>query len=206
MNSMSICNSLFLGYEGIYNFGNYKIQFRKKSCASYRISGNWFNDTLSDFLNSYTFRVLTFSYLHVFVHEMGHVLAIKILTGYPSTIIIDTHTVAGKNNSVGLCHLTPRKNSIVAISGPLVSVIFSMTKIYAALAWRSFITTPLAIGIVSTGGIWVFGELFYMVHSILNQDGDFADIARQGPAHLRISIVTMVGVVALGMLKIAISL
>lgn len=192
--------SLFLGIPETYRILDIEVEFKSSNSAFYGFSNNLIGNIAGGLLKSRVFNVLTFGYLHTFVHEMGHALAYKLVGGGSSDITISTSHLSGVTRYHS-ANLSPIQNSICSLGGPLADVVFSVAQIFAAFALSAYITTPVAIGIAIGASIWIFGEVFYAATSLLkNDNGDFASIAQNGSLHLLGSIAVMVGVIALGIL------
>lgn len=219
---MSFINSLFFGFEGQYQLRGIEITFKKLGQNGYyHFSGDFVGKTAGFLLQNRVVQVLTFGYLHAFVHEMGHALASYILTGKSSHIEIDTNTctaqtiLSSASNSI--------QNTIILTAGPCTDVAFSVSQIFTAVVLSPSITLPVSLGISFGASFWIFGEFYYAAHSLIsnsqgliivgpnghgpiyfkNQDsGDFARIANHGPFHLAGALSVMVSIVALGIIGI----
>lgn len=198
-----IIQSLFLGRSGIYECLGIPVTFKKDHIpGGAAFADNAIGNLGESLLNSRIFHILTFGYLHTFVHEMGHALTHKV-HGASSKIEILTTSLSGftiPDNYV----LSRIQCSIIALAGPLADVIFSVSEIFAAFALSAYLTLPVATTIAIGAGIWIFGEVFYAVDSVLQQnDGDFGMIAKNGFDHLMCATVIMAGVIALGIFATA---
>lgn len=197
------CVSLFLGVNGSYNFCGTTVCFEELSdyYSFYSAGKNCFTKSvgycIDTVLSSRTFQILSMGYLQVFVHEMGHVLAAKILLNSKPSVSINT----GKNGG-GKTHSMPHCTAI-DLAGPLASVVFACAKIFAAVALSSYITFPVALTIVIGSAIWIAGEFIYAATSVMSRDsGDFGCIAERGNKHLVASTAVLVGTCALGILAV----
>ena len=203
---MEIFKSLLLGHPGSFHVSDIKVDFVANNDPVYAFDQNSRNpfirivsQSAHACLNSRFFRYFTMGYVHTFVHEMGHALAYKLLTGSPSSIEIQTNTCTGVTHYRNYKPLSPLAESFTSLSGALANIVFSICKIVAACALSSYITVPVALGIGIGAAIWITGELFYAFHSGLYQDhGDFGKIAQNGPLHFISSVAVLTSAVALG--------
>jgi hypothetical protein len=196
-----LASSLFLGTSGIYHILDITVEFENDSPLFHSFSNNLIGKMGNGLLKNHIFQILTFGYLHTFVHEMGHALAYKILSGASSHIQISTFALSGVTTPNPGKMLSPIQKSIFSLGGPLADVVFSVSQIFAAFALSAYITVPVAIAITIGASIWIFGEAFYAADSLLkNDNGDFAYIARNGVLHLLGATAVMAGVIALGIL------
>ena len=148
--------------------------------------------------NSRIFSLLTLGHLHTLVHELGHAVAYRIITGGDATIQLSTKSCYGST----LFHPGPRQSSSwgitwIALSGPLADAIFSTLLIFGALA----VQHSLALGLPAV--FWMRGELLYAILSAWKEDqGDFGQIASEGWPHLLVASALLVSICALGIFKL----
>lgn len=193
-----IIQSLFLGHPGTYDILGINVTFKNTKAASISFSDNLIGNLGENILKSRAFHILTFGYLHTFVHEMGHALAHKVFGG-SSKIEISVSYLSGSTSNISGKQLSRVQSSVCSLCGPLADVIFSVSLIFAAFALSTYITLPVASMIAIGASIWIFGEAFYAVDSLLqNNHGDFGMIARNGLDHLMSATAVMVGVIVLG--------
>ena len=200
--------SLLFGSEGSFHVCGFKVEFLKSQTSYYSFDTHHKNPVLSllskgaeTCLNSRAFRILTLGYVHTFVHEMGHALAHKILTGDGAKIVIQTDTCKGVTSFRGCKRISKVAETIIGLSGALSDVVFSVCQIAAAWAMSCYITVPAAIAITIGAAVWIAGEFFYAGYSALQHDhGDFGKIAKNGPLHLTLALTPLVATVALGII------
>jgi hypothetical protein len=76
-------------------------------------------------LNSKIFSLLTLGHLHTFIHELGHAVAYRTLTGGEATIHIALNTQSGITSFGGKARsLSPAGATWVNLSGPLADLFF----------------------------------------------------------------------------------
>jgi hypothetical protein len=201
---MSYIKSIFLGSQGSYNILGTTVDFKEDPlCQPARIDGVGFISSLANkCLNSNAFRWITQGYCHVFVHEMGHALACKLLTGADSRITIKTDTCTS------LIYLPPNeynqaakwKQSVIDFSGPMFNVAFSTIKIVAANALKSYVSQPVVLLLAGGAVVWISGELLYAYVSASQKqyNGDFGGIANRSTTHLIAATTTLIGQATLG--------
>jgi hypothetical protein len=196
-----ILASLLTGKPGSYKVFGFRVKFEKKTTfdTSMNYGRIFFVGHVARFcMQSRVFRYITLSYLHVFVHEMGHALAHKILTGKFTTITVFQDTCTGMNESNSNRPLPKWKNSIIFAAGPVVSVAFSSLKLIAATALVSQVSPPVACVVGAGAVVWMTGELLYAAISSLEGKGDFGAIARISDAHFCLATLTLITECALG--------
>jgi len=202
MNSLS---SVFFGTEGSHQILGVEVNFRQESPCVMR----WPPTTPT--LGERFMRVcmgINQVYLHTLAHEMGHVLAYKLLTGYTPKIFIYTEDIGGSTTNFytdknGAHHQietdSPVVDSIINISGPMLSIAFCTLKLIAAVALRSYLTLPVAALTGYIALVFIANEILYALLSAYCRDtGDFGQIANNGSTHLALASVALVGEIALG--------
>ncbi|HSX37301.1 MAG TPA: M50 family metallopeptidase [Chlamydiales bacterium] len=199
----SFLKSVLFGDEGSYKIFGIRANFENEpSYPSVSLEGAGLISKMAyKCLNSNAFRWITQGYAHVFIHELGHALACKLLTNQISTIHVSKSTCAGiaTFSTVEFAHASDWKKTIVNVAGPLGNIAFSSCKLVAATALKNYLSWPIALALGSGGVIWISGELFYACISVSNRDaGDFGRIARRGGAHLALAGTALVSQVALG--------
>jgi hypothetical protein len=204
-------SSLLFGNQGSYNLLFVDVSFTTSSNKYHFVSHhNLFLKTIAKCahacLSNSIFKVITLGYIHTFIHEMGHAFAHYILEGGNSDIEIET----GKNQPLGGCtHSHGRSSSqwssmVVTLAGPLADTIYSVCTLVAAVAFKGYLTRPVALFLSISSVVWITGELTYALISSLNRDqGDFGRIAQIGLAPLLLSTVLLVGSSVLGFFSAA---
>jgi hypothetical protein len=156
-------------------------------------------------LRSKIFSLLTLGHLHTLVHEMGHAVAHRVLTGGEATINLSTTSCYGSTTfHPGKRPLTSLGATWIDLSGPLANIIFSAVLIVGIFALTHHIpmaqglSLGLRIGIGTTSALWIIGEFLYAGVSACKRDnGDFGKIADRSFAHLLIAIAILVSICAL---------
>lgn len=186
---MNFLKSCLFGCRGSFSIGNHQVDFDDFSC-SYTF---WLNYRIT--------HILTMSYLHSLIHELGHLFAFQVVSGgSPCTVNIQTNSIGGYTRFGKTSKkLSPLECSMVYLAGPLANVIFSSGKIIAAAALNSY-SPPLAVVIGAQGTFWILKELQYMIISTKrNDDGDFAQILKiGGETHQLYAMVILVSCSTLG--------
>lgn len=160
-------------------------------------------------LSSKIFNLLTLGWLHTLVHEMGHAVAYKILTGEGSTITLCYNSCYGSTAHDGSAVNSPIKETWILLSGPLANIIFSSVLIVGIFALTQYlpmakeVSLGLRIAITANGAIWMIGELFYAAVSVSQKDdGDFGRIAKEHWLHLTLSTLLLIIICALCILGV----
>jgi len=201
---MSFLKSVLFGSEGSYNIFGTKVKFQNELPSHLTPPSLDGAGAISQLafkcINSNAFRWITQGYTHVFVHEMSHAVAYKVLTGQNSEVDFFTSLCIGKNLSPpAAAYASDWKKTIIGISGPMGDIAFSTCKLVAATALKSYLSWPVALALGSGAVVWMSGELLYAYVSAANKDhGDFGKIASRGNTHLALASTALVSQVALG--------
>lgn len=205
---MNFLSSICFGKLGNYRFLGIDVEFTSNAKVSFSFDGHiglspirLLGYCATTCLNNKAFRLLSFGYLHTFVHEMGHALAHKILGSQSVYIKVDVSSCCGctgGNSANG----SKFREFIGVIAGPVTDMAFSSIQLVAAAALRSYVGAPVA-GFVAGGAImWMTGELFYAFYSTVNQDnGDFGRISRMGILPFAAATAALVGTFAFGIFQ-----
>lgn len=203
---MSFFKSILFGSEGSYNIFGTKVKFQNELPSHLTppsLDGAGVISTLAfKCINSNAFRWITQGYTHVFVHEMSHAAAHKVLTGQNSEVDFFTSLCVGKTlPSPAAAYASDWKKTAIDIAGPMGNIAFSTCKLVAATALKSYLSWPVALALGSGAVIWMSGELLYAYISASNRDhGDFGNIARRGNTHLALASTALISQCALGIL------
>lgn len=165
---------------------------------------------VADFcLTNKVFNVLTLGYVHAFIHELGHAVAYRVLSGGSATINLTTASCYGSytRHDDAKRPLSSVGATWVDLSGPLANIIFSVVLIVGIFAITYYapmsptLSLILRIGIAAPAAFWIMGEFFYAAVSISKQDsGDFGKIASRGWAHLLVALAILVAICAIGVI------
>jgi hypothetical protein len=190
---MGFIKSLFMGSPGAYDVGGVKVNFEE----SPRADGDKPKLLKNRFLDSRLFRLVSGDALHTFVHEMGHAIAYKLIIPgcTPVVTINETGGATQAKNRTGW------RNTVINLAGPLANMVFSGGKLAVAAAIRQgYLGTPLAIVLGGGALCHMALELGYACASARDGDGDFGDIANEGPKHLALASTALIGQTALNLL------
>lgn len=173
---MYFFNSIFFGTPGTYKIHNIEMTFTKEELDIDVFKQTWFGRCVNLCLGNSLFRFLTFGYLHVFIHELGHALA-SLLQGHKHVKIkISTNTCKGVTEWQDFTKALIGPEFFTSIAGPLAGMTLETIKLIGAIALGvllpSFIGLPLEIAIGAGSVIWLLGELSYA----LSGNGDWTDI------------------------------
>lgn len=160
-------------------------------------------------LKSKLFSVVTLGPLHTFIHELGHAVAWRLVSGNGSLIEMSSNSLYGSILFDRFeYNVSSWKNSYVSLSGPLADVILSVALMFFSIAIKSFVPVslikPVQLWLVASSVFWICGELIYGAVSAIRQDnGDFGKIAKTGALHLVICGAILVTAVGFGVLGIS---
>lgn len=201
---MSFLKSVLFGSEGSYNVFGTIVKFQNE-LPSYLTPPNLdgagvVSQLAFKCINSNAFRWITQGYTHVFVHEMSHALACKVLIGQNSEVDFFTSLCIGKNRlPPAVACASGWKQTVIYTSGPMGDIAFSTCKLVAATALKSYLSWPVALALGSGAVVWMSGELLYAYVSAAKKDnGDFGNIARRGNTHLALASTALISQCALG--------
>ena len=201
---MSFLKSVLFGADGSYNIFGTKVKFQNELPSHLTppsLDGAGVISKLAfKCINSNAFRWITQGYTHVFVHEMSHAIAYKVLIGQNSEVDFFTSLCVGKNAPPpAAAYASDWEKTIIEVAGSMGDIAFCTCKLVAATALKSYLSWPIALALGSGAVIWMSGELLYAYTSALNRDaGDFGCIARRGNTHLALASTALVSQVALG--------
>lgn len=201
---MNFLKSLLFGSEGTYNIFEIQVKFQNELppfLTPPRLDQpGVISQLVIKCIKSDAFRLVTQAYTHVFVHEMSHALACKILTGQNSEVDLFTNRCVGVNHyPPAVTYASDWKQTVIDVAGPMGNIAFSTCKLVAATALKSYLSWPVALALGSGAIVWMSGELLYAYVSASNRnDGDFGLIALRGNTHLALASTAIVSQVALG--------
>lgn len=183
----SIINSLIFGSVGHYKILGFDVVFKE-------------DDTTSKVKKClHIFNVLNLTYVSILVHEMGHALACKALTGSNPEIEIYSNAAGftiPKPNTV--CR-TLKDRAVIYASGPILHMFYCVCLLTIPLVSRSYILKVIRIIIREWASNNMLGEFLYACKSTISQDnGDFSQISKCGLSYFTIASTTLVGLFALG--------
>lgn len=203
---MNFVSSLFLGSVGQYNFFGQSVSFTdqfQNSTPSHILQENCIISTLIIPLRNRYISCLSGGYAHVFVHEMGHALAYKLLTGNHSPVFIYQNPCSGGTDYPTITITTGWKSTVINLAGPMMGIAFEIGKLVAAAALFN-ICWPASLLLASGAVIWITGELVYAITSSFGATGDFSIIRRNGGIlHLVLSLILLIAACVFGVLAAA---
>lgn len=149
--------SIFLGTSGKYDVGGIEVHFTEDVVEHEVFGRTWFGHLVHLCLSNNAIKILTLSYLHLFIHEMGHALARKLLVGGNCTINIYTENCQGETSGIS--------TRFTAIAGPLMGMMWELAKLIGAIVATTLFPSFLPVGIFIGAGaaFWLFGEVMYAV-------------------------------------------
>ncbi len=197
---MSFLNSILFCKPGSYTVLGIPVSFTKNntdaSAHNLTLNGAGVISYLARAcINNQVFQYLSFGYSHVFIHELGHALTSRILTGNSTpSITIDSSC----NGFTSECIADSRwKDSLILSAGPMFDIAFCSFQLIAAASLKKH--SKIVSGILGFSAvIWMAGELLYAYTSVINDDGgDFGSIARNGKTHLALASAALISECAL---------
>jgi len=195
---MSIIESLLWGKEGSYTVFGTSVEFKKGEPKNhyFQEDGLVF-DLANKCMNSKIFCWITLSNLHLFVHEMGHAIAYKLLTNNDSTIEIFNNYCYGITHFKNSFHMLPDwKRTIINAAGSVSDVTFSASKLIVATLLTNYISWPLSLIIKISLILWMLGEILYAYSSA--SENDFGDFGKITKSHLVFASTALVAPCLLG--------
>ncbi|MBI5345910.1 MAG: M50 family metallopeptidase [Chlamydiae bacterium] len=206
-----MCNflkSVLLGSIGTYCILGTPIEFKKEYLPFSRKVYSpeelkFYNSNAGRLITQGFFLITTQGYAKVFVHEVCHAIAVKLLLKQNTKITIFTKGYSGMTESTtGLQEVSDWKKSIISVAGPMGSMAFSTCKLVALTALKSYI--PRHVALTLGGGAIISMSLdlekAYLGASSKCKDDirDFARIKRHGANHLAVASSVLVAQYALG--------
>jgi hypothetical protein len=159
---MSILNSIFCGQEGVYNLNGVQVNFVNRPNDANVFRDSQVAQAMDLCTNNAAFRLLTFGYLHVFIHEMGHALAAQ-LNGLNPTVDVHTNICKGRTWWIQLHHDINIK--FIAFAGPLAGMALEIVKLTAAIAFAILFPFPIGLSVGVFVGVgaafWAYREVMY---------------------------------------------
>jgi hypothetical protein len=196
---MSIVKSALLGTPGYYRVADVPVEFKEGECSvkDRSILGKF----TSYFTSNRFFQLATFGYTHVFVHEMGHALAAKLVSPKLPEVTVYTTTCTGGTRFYGAGRMRAAwKNTFITAAGSMTDIAFSIGNIVVINGLQAFLPWPVSLALKAGNAFWITGEVLYAVSSAIQRnDGDFGQILNDEPLHFPIASVALVAEAALGL-------
>ncbi|HEX2579955.1 MAG TPA: hypothetical protein VHK67_06110 [Rhabdochlamydiaceae bacterium] len=181
--AFNFSQSLLYGKSGTYKIGTISVEFKKRGPII-----NGVNKTLKNTL-VLILQIATLHFCHIFVHEMGHAIAAKALTGKPVFVTI-THSPIHRSRRAKTSN--DRDLKIIIAAGPLASALFTFTQFF--LAATLFPSFPLIARVLYFGFyVNIICDYWYLVSSGLSKDnGDWGKLRKKGLESLFLAASTMI--------------
>jgi hypothetical protein len=200
---MSFVKSLFFGSEGSYNILGVPVTFQKglPNELTYPSRSDLLSQIVRRCINNEAVRILTFTYAHVFVHEMCHALTCKLLTSQAGTVVFSANPFCACSEYPDeFQNASPWKQTVIAVAGPMGGIAFSTCQLVAAIALKSYISWPIALVLSAGAVLRVAGELIQAsTDACSGKHGDFGGIRYcRGKIHLALASLALVTQCALG--------
>jgi len=207
MNGINFLSSLLLETNGTYKINNIYIDFKKKEHYPKIIleQKNPYLRAVDCFvtksLENRVFRLILLAPLHVFIHEMGHALAYKILSKANEDIKICIDSPYGVTFYPFHSKFDNGEKMIVDAAGPLLNIFFCTCQLVALRIFKNIIPTPISLITRFGATMYIVGELWYAQASASGRvKGDFGNIAEISKNHLLIANVALISQCILGLL------
>lgn len=171
---MTIISSLFLGNLGKYRILNINVDFAEQAEGEIfqDIFGKGrFSQLTKKVLSNRFVNIATLGYLHVFIHEMGHAMAAKMLGDSSPEIIVYRKTCQGVVRYTD--YFYGKKEILVSIAGPCLASCWETAKLTGSIGLAALFPSFLGITAASLLGssalFWLFGEMAYLC----SREGDW---------------------------------
>jgi len=160
---------LLYGKSGTYKIGTISVEFKKRGPII-----NGVNKTLKNTL-LLILQIATLHFCYTFVHEMGHAIATKILTGKPSSVIITHSSISGHRGAKGC---SDRDKKIILAAGPLAGALFVCTQIF--LTVTLFSSFPLSVRVLFFGANLLNDYWYLIIWGLSKGNGDWGKLRQKG--------------------------
>lgn len=155
--------------------------------------------------NNKVFRIVSLQGVQNFIHELGHAAAYEMMTGGNATIHMYTDFGGGSVTSEGGRRLSKLGSTWFSFSGPLASVLASLTLIVGIFALTHYVPMPfplntsLRVVICLCAGINLLKEFVYAIASGYSRDhGDWGQIVNEGgKLHYIVALTVLIALCAL---------
>ncbi len=199
-NRYALLKSLFVGSPGSHDVGGVLTTYLPKSCDAIDklvLNRNSFASTILSFvLKNRVFNIISHRFSSTFLHEFGHVLASKLLTGHNSRVIVDTDCCSGVTIGCDSKSREPLgwRDSIISAMGPIGELGAAVLKMRCAAIMARNVSKPLAAVLGFGAAVSAIGQLIYVISSSLEQNhGDFGQIAKSNKKHLFLALLLVSG-------------
>jgi hypothetical protein len=155
--ALSFSGSLLYCKSGTYSVGTIPVEFKKNGRF---VDG--FYTTLKNIFN-----VITLRFCYTLVHEMGHAITVKTVSGKVDSVIICSN---GTGDTLGDCD--DRDEKFVLAAGPLAGALFACTQLFLSAAY--FSSSPRIASFVYFSALsHMIRDFRYLILSVSKGKGDW---------------------------------
>lgn len=201
---MSFLKSILFGYGGSYNILGVQVKFEQPRRAPNSLSLDR-TPIISQLARQCMTTVcwITQGYTHVFVHEMGHAIACKALTGQNAEVRVFTGPCTGWTwLPRAAAQASDWKLIVMDLAGSMGNVTFSMCKLVAATALKNYLSWPVALVLGGGAVIWVVFEVVQLLDAcvapLYERCSALGSIPVCGNTHLALASIALISQCALG--------
>ncbi|HEX4840316.1 MAG TPA: M50 family metallopeptidase [Rhabdochlamydiaceae bacterium] len=169
--AFNFTQSLLYGKSGTYKIGTISVEFKKRGPIINGVYKTLKNTT------ELILEIAMLRFCYTFVHEMGHAIAAKMLTGKSSFVTI-SHLRSSRCRRPEPC--SDRDKKIILAAGLLASALFTCTQVFlTAMLFSSF---PLIVRVIYFGAAAnSLYEYWYLLSSVLSNNKDWGKLRKIDP-------------------------
>lgn len=187
---INFSGSLLYGKSGTYRIWDIPVEFKKR--------GSFVDGVYKTLINTLLLvsDIFLLRLCYMFVHEMGHAIAAKILTGESRSVIIGNS--GGKCKRVLGTTVSDRDCKIISAAGPLAGTLFTCTQLF--LAAMLFSSSCLVAKILYLGAVThMLNDFWYLIHlGLMKDSGDWGKLRKKGLKSFFLAASAMTVLYALG--------